>query len=113
MVEAQRTFKVYPEQTSFHRRFYISSARKDARFFGGATRKHWSVENDLHWFLDVVFLEDKQRVRTGNASENMAVLRKLALQTLLKNKGNKSMKTFKKKLGWNDASLIELLANFT
>jgi len=113
MVEAQRSFKQQPDKISFKRRFYISSAHENAVYFGAATRKHWSIENELHWFLDVVFREDNQRLRTGNAVENMAILRKVALQTLLKHKGKKSMKTFRKKIGWNDDLLWEIISNFS
>lgn len=112
MVEAQRTFKNEPTKTSFKTRFYISSARRNAAYFGAATRKHWSIENELHWFLDMVFEEDNQRLRQGNAPQNMAMIRKLALQTLFKYKGKKSMKTFRKKVGWNQSLLGEILNEF-
>ena len=111
MVETQRTFKSGIAKTTFHTRFYISSANKDAQYFGRCIRRHWSIENQLHWFLDVVFNEDRQRLRQGNAPENMAILRKLALQTLLKNKGKKSMKTFRKKIAWNELLLKNVLQN--
>ncbi|MEL7251678.1 MAG: ISAs1 family transposase, partial [Bacteroidota bacterium] len=65
--------------------------------------------NQLHWYLDVVFLEDRQRSRKDHAPENMATLRKMALQLLLKNKGKDSLKKVRKRAAWNDEFLIEVL----
>jgi len=112
MVESERSFKNGLEKTTRQTRYYISSKAENAEYFTKVTRNHWSIENQLHWYLDVVFNEDKQRVREGNAPENMAIIRKLALQTLLKHKGKKSMKTFRKKIGWNENLLIQVLQNF-
>lgn len=112
MIESQRSFKSGLEKTTNQTRFYISSKEQDAEYFNKVTRNHWGIENQLHWFLDVVFNEDRQRVREGNAPENMAIMRKLALQTLLKHKGKKSMKTFRKKIAWNENLLIQVLQDF-
>lgn len=112
MVECERSFKNGLEKNTFHTRFYISSKYETASYFSNCIRKHWSIENQLHWYLDVVFNEDRQRIREGNAPENMAIMRKLALQTLLKHKGKKSMKTFRKKIAWNQNLLRDVLINF-
>lgn len=112
MVEAERTFKNGVTKSTFQTRFYISSKEENATYFGKATRKHWSIENQLHWYLDIVFNEDRQRVKEGNAAENMTILRKLALQNLLKHEGRKSMKTFRKKVAWNQKLLIDILVDF-
>lgn len=112
MVECERQFKNGTSKTTFQTRFYISSKRQTAEYFANCTRNHWSIENQLHWFLDVVFNEDRQRVKVGNAPENMAIMRKLALQALLKHKGKKSMKTFRKKIAWNENLLLNVLADF-
>jgi predicted transposase YbfD/YdcC len=111
MVEAERSFKNGEGGATFQTRFYISSRAGSAGYFAGCSRRHWSVENQLHWYLDVVFNEDRQRLREGNAPENMAAMRKLSLQTLLKNKGKKSLKTMRKKVAWNDSLLVEMLKN--
>ncbi|MEM6697855.1 MAG: ISAs1 family transposase [Bacteroidota bacterium] len=112
MIKSERHFKSGLEKASTKIRFFISSKLENAKYFAERIRKHWSIENQLHWYLDVVFKEDKQRLKQGNAPENMAVMRKLALQSLLKNKGRKSMKTFRKKIAWNEDLLVDVLLNF-
>jgi predicted transposase YbfD/YdcC len=112
MVECERIFKNGEEKNTFQTRFYISSVDESAAYFGERTRKHWSIENKLHWYLDVVFNEDRQRVREGNGAENMATLRKMGLQKLLQHKGNKSLKTIRKKVAWNEKLLLNILYNF-
>ena len=54
----------------------------NASYFNHLIRGHWGIEKHLHWHLDVTFQEDKCRVRKGNAPENLATLRKLALQII-------------------------------
>ena len=60
-------------------RFYISSLKQTPEYFNDGIRKHWAIENNLHWVLDVQFNEDKSRKRIDNAPENMAIVRRLAL----------------------------------
>lgn len=60
-------------------RFYISSLKADAGRFNELVRAHWSIENSLHWVLDVTFKEDASRVRTGHADQNFATVRRWAL----------------------------------
>lgn len=64
-------------------RFYISSCACDAEHLMLAIRKHWGIES-MHWILDVTFREDDSRIRKGDAPENMAILRQIALNTLNK-----------------------------
>lgn len=111
MVECERIFKNGKQPSSFQTRFYISSTDQDAAFFGKATRHHWSIENHLHWQLDMVFNEDRQRVKKDNAPENMATVRKIALQLLLKHKGKNSLKKTRKKVAWNQDFLLHILAD--
>jgi predicted transposase YbfD/YdcC len=82
MVESRRTNVVTSKET-IERRYYITSdATMTAERALGVTRGHWSVENNLHWVLDVVFGEDASRIRTERAAENFGMLRRLALSLL-------------------------------
>lgn len=111
MTESERIFKNGLEKNTFHTRFYVSSADQNAEFLAARIRNHWSIENQLHWYLDVVFNEDRQRVRQGNALENMATLRKMALQILLKHKGKNSLKKTRKKAAWNENFLLQIISS--
>ena len=62
--------------------FYLSSLPPDAQQLGKAIRQHWSIENQLHWVLDVTFGEDACRIRTGNAPENIALLKRWSINLL-------------------------------
>src|SRR5262245_61398727 len=63
-------------------RIYISSLVRSATAFVRMIRQHWDIENKLHWSLDVTFNEDRSRIRTDHAPENMASLRHVALNLL-------------------------------
>jgi len=108
MVEATREVN---GTTSREVRHYISSLDgTDAEKFASAVRKHWSVENNLHWVLDVAFDEDQSRVRKDNAAENMAMLRHIALNLLKADTTTKAgIKTRRKKAGWGHDYLAHLL----
>jgi predicted transposase YbfD/YdcC len=71
-------------QETIEGRYYILSRKLTAKQFGAAVRGHWSVENNLHWQLDVTFREDECRIRLGHADTNFSLLRRAAL-SLLKN----------------------------
>jgi predicted transposase YbfD/YdcC len=77
-----RCSRTIGEQTTVTDRYYISSLVASAETFGGYIRGHWSIENRLHWFLDVIFREDESRVRKDRAPENLNILRKVALARL-------------------------------
>jgi len=73
-------------------RYYISDDDFHlAKYFGEVARAHWAIENKLHWHLDVTLGEDDCRARKNNASENLSMLRKLALQILTNADDNLSM----------------------
>jgi predicted transposase YbfD/YdcC len=63
-------------------RYYSSSGYFSADAFVKYIRGHWSIENPLHWMLDIVFREEECRVRTGNGSLNVSMLRKMGLHRL-------------------------------
>ena len=83
----------------------------DAKLFAKACRGHWGVENPLHWTLDVTFREDNSWARTGNAAENLAALRRLALNMLKKESSQKSLNVRRKRLraGWDNVYLGKVL----
>jgi len=88
-IEAKRTINgVTTSQT----RFYISNEEKDAVFYNAAVRGHWGIENHLHWHLDVTFNEDANRSRSGNAPQNLNILRKMALHRIAGIKDKLSLK---------------------
>jgi predicted transposase YbfD/YdcC len=72
------------EETTASTHYYLSSRTLDAEEAGRLIRGHWSIENRLHWYLDVCFGEDNCRARTNHAAENLNVLRKTALYLLKK-----------------------------
>jgi len=71
------------------RRYFIASLDADAQDMLTYIRTHWEVEYKLHWCPDVVFREDESRVRKGHALENLAIMRKIALNVLRKEKSRK------------------------
>ena len=89
--------------------YFLSSLRPNARRIGSAIRGHWSIENGLHWVLDVVFREDARRVYDRTAAENVAFLNRLALSLLRGDAGKSSMKVKRKRAGWSIPYLTQLL----
>ena len=107
MVERQRTVA---GKTTGEVHYYLTSLAGNGRQFGEAVRTHWSVENGLHWVLDVVFQEDQSRLRHDHAAENFAVLRHLAL-SLLRQESTcaNGIKVKRLKAAWNDDYLTRVL----
>ena len=106
MVEAERTVG---QSTSVHRRFYLTSV-DDVRDFARAVRSHWSVENSLHWVLDMAFDEDRSRARLGNSAENLAIVRQVALNLLKQEKTEKvGIKTKRKMCGWDHDYMLTVM----
>lgn len=93
-------------------RFYISSLPSDAKCILETVRKHWSIENELHWVLDVALNEDRSRVRKDQAPENLAVLRHIALNLLKQEKTAKGGIHAKQlQAGWREDYLLKVLAS--
>lgn len=89
--------------------YFLSSLRPNARRIGTAIRGHWSIENGLHWVLDVVFREDARRLYDRTAAENAAFLNRLALSLLRGDTGKSSLKVKRKRAGWSLPYLMQLL----
>ncbi len=79
LIESERCLQ---EKTTFQQRFYISSLAPEAAKISQAIRAHWSIENRLHWSLDVTFQDDQMRARSGHAAHNLAVLKQLTLNLI-------------------------------
>jgi predicted transposase YbfD/YdcC len=107
MCEARRELN---GQTNQEKRYYLSSLAVNAKRFAEAARGHWSIENSLHWILDVVFREDDSRVRVGHAAENFGWLRRMAVNLLQQEKTLKrGVKTKRLKAALDDRYLLKVL----
>ena len=107
MVKSQR---IIGELTTSETRLYISSLQPVAKTIERAIRKHWAIENSLHWVLDMAFREDECRKRKDNEAENFAILRHITLNLL------KQEKTYKRSIagkrlraGWDNDYLERIL----
>ena len=93
-------------------RYFLTSCGDDPAVLVRAIRRHWSVENGLHWVLDVGFREDASRVRERNAARNLALLRKIALNLARADTSLKaSLKGKRKCVGWDDTFMATLMAS--
>jgi predicted transposase YbfD/YdcC len=92
-------------------RYFITSRRLSARKLLSAVRSHWGIENRLHWVLDVVFSEDAARSRKGHAPENLAVIRKLAINILQAPPGPDRISHKMLQARWNNDFLLSAIAH--
>jgi predicted transposase YbfD/YdcC len=107
MVQATREIN---GKISTERRYYLSSLPLDIDRFARAVRGHWGIENKLHWVLDVHMGEDQSRARSGYAAENLATLRRLALNLLKSEKTKKrGIRGKQNNASWDHAYLLKLL----
>jgi len=107
MIESERSVN---EKTTLEYRYYLSSSKKDAEYLLQASRRHWSIENSLHWVLDLSFREDESRIRKGFAAQNTAILRHIALNLLKKETTTKvGIQNKRLMAGWDDLYLRKVL----
>ena len=93
-------------------RYFISSLTGSAKKLAEAAREHWAIENSLHYVLDVTMNEDKSRIRKDNAPENLATLRRIALNIIKREKTSKaSLRRRIKKAGWENSYLEAILVS--
>lgn len=98
------------EKQTVEERYYITSLDGDAKLLNHAIRKHWHIENKLHWVLDVIFREDYCRLRNGGGAENMNIIRKIALNKMKADQSDKcSLKGKRKKCAWDDNYAAKIL----
>jgi predicted transposase YbfD/YdcC len=98
------------EKTSQETRYYISSLPPDPEHLLPAIRSHWAIENSLHWVMDMTFNDDQSRIRKGNAPENMAIIKHVALNLIKKTQTKRqSIKVIRKKAGWDNRALQNIL----
>ena len=97
---------------SDHVTYFISSLPPKVKQVSPHVHKHWTVENRLHWTLDVTFTEDASRIRKGNAPEIMGGFRRLALSILKRDTSLKKQSIRGKRLiaGWNNEALEKIIA---
>ena len=107
MVESQREID---GKVSIEQRYYILSIQSDVQRFSAAVRSHWSIENQLHWILDVGFAEDAAQSCSGSCAENLAVIRHVGINLLSRDTESKvGVKTRRLQAGWDDNYLKTVL----
>ena len=100
------------EKTTTETAYYLLSSELTPERFNEVVRQHWSIENSLHWRLDVVMNEDQDRTRAGNGAHNLAVLRHMAINAMQKEGSKGSLRGKLKRAGWNEDFLSRLLEMF-
>lgn len=106
LIEAARTVN---GTTTMEQRYYILNQARPATTVNDLVRGHWGIENRVHWVLDVTFHEDASRIRSGDAPQNMAVVRHIALNLLRKEPSAGSLKTKRFRAALNDDYLTQVL----
>jgi predicted transposase YbfD/YdcC len=91
-------------------RYYITSSKLQAKELGPIVRDHWSVENGLHWVMDMTFRDDACRIRTNNAPENVVTLKHMAANLGRRKKGKDSLRLALKTAAWDDDYLVKLIS---
>lgn len=89
--------------------FFIGSRTAPAKVYGDALRGHWTIENGLHWQLDITFGEDANRVQRRHGAENLALVRRLALTLLKRQRGPESIASKRFAAAMNTGFLEEIL----
>jgi predicted transposase YbfD/YdcC len=96
-------------RTTTEVRFFLSSLVASAQKHAHVIRSHWSVENSLHWVLDVTFNEDASRVRLGHGAENLGLLRRLSVNLLKREPSKMSLKMKRYRASMDDNFMRKIL----
>ena len=108
MVESER--RINGQISDVEQRYYILSIESDVKGFAEAVRHHWSIENQLHWVLDVGFQEDSSKGCQGHSAENLAVMRHIGVNLLSQEKTAKvGIENKRLTAGWNNHYLETVL----
>jgi len=100
------------DKTTTETAYYLLSRVLSPERFNQVAQQHWSIENSLHWRLDVVMNEDQDRTRMGHGPHNLAVLRHMAINAMQKEGSKGSLRGKFKRAGWDDGFLYRLLELF-
>ena len=92
--------------------YFITSYRATAAELGGLIRRHWGIENELHWSLDVTFGEDRNKTAKGHAGTNLSLIRKVALSLLKQDPGKGSINGKRIKAALDNTYLLQALRGF-
>ena len=92
--------------------YYITSPRGTAEELGRLVRRHWSVENELHWVLDMAFGEDSNRTAAGHAGANLGLVRRVAASLLQQDPGKGSIKAKRLSAALEEGYLMRVLQGF-
>ncbi len=106
MLEAERTLD---GRTTVEQRYYLASGVLDAARANSLIRLHWGIENSVHWVLDMIFHEDRSRIRTAHAPQNMAVVRHITLNLLRQEPSRGSLKSKRFRAALNEEYLALVL----
>ncbi len=100
------------DKTTSETAYYLLSTKLSAKRFNEVARHHWGIENSLHWVLDVTMNEDQARNRKDHGPENLAMLRRMAINLARLEPSKGSMKGKLKRAGWSNEYLAQFLAQF-
>ena len=90
-------------------RYYLSSLRRNGKRFAHAVRNHWSIENSLHWSLDMTYREDDSRARNRTFTQNLSWLRRFTLSLIKQHPGTESNIMKRRMAGWSVDFLMQIL----
>ena len=106
-VERERILNGVTERATH---YYVTSLPPGAKRLARVIRTHWTIENQLHWRLDVAFREDARTIARGNGAENLALLSKIALNLLQRETSKRrSLALKRKRAGWDNSYLCDCL----